>query len=244
MQEASTERWKLSEIKLLPGMVGTETFSGRVFAQPFLANRQAALVSGLDHDRAQWSAEVERLKKRDLDRAGAFIPQVSPALKARDYKGPSSDGDGDGAPLIAHSLRAQAQSTHAADLETYVPHSLRGEGLAPNPLYLRGAKRVGCWPCVFLSKDQLAMVAAEDPAKIDVIEDLEHEVNKTNKKGNASFYTLRPDGVKHIQAPIRDVVEWAQTDKGGKQFRLPLVEDPPDIGCVRWGLCDTAPERA
>ncbi len=28
-------------------------------------------------------------------------PSVSPCLKARDYKGPSSDGDGDGAPLIA-----------------------------------------------------------------------------------------------------------------------------------------------
>jgi DNA (cytosine-5)-methyltransferase 1 len=37
----------------------------------------------------------------------AFIPDVSPALKARDFKGPSSDGDGDGAPLIAHSLRAE-----------------------------------------------------------------------------------------------------------------------------------------
>lgn len=31
-------------------------------------------------------------------------PVISPALKARDYKGPSSDGDGDGAPLIAHTL--------------------------------------------------------------------------------------------------------------------------------------------
>ena len=38
-----------------------------------------------------------------------IVPSLSPALKARDYKGPSSDGDGDGAPLIpvlAHSLRA------------------------------------------------------------------------------------------------------------------------------------------
>jgi len=34
-------------------------------------------------------------------------PEVSPAIKARDYKGPSSDGDGDGAPLIAHTLRAE-----------------------------------------------------------------------------------------------------------------------------------------
>ncbi len=31
---------------------------------------------------------------------GQLIPDVSPALKQRDFKGPSSDGDGDGAPLI------------------------------------------------------------------------------------------------------------------------------------------------
>jgi DNA (cytosine-5)-methyltransferase 1 len=38
-----------------------------------------------------------------------LIPEISPALKARDYKGPSSDGAGDGMPLIpeiAHTLRA------------------------------------------------------------------------------------------------------------------------------------------
>jgi DNA (cytosine-5)-methyltransferase 1 len=36
----------------------------------------------------------------DFDCDGGLIPHVSPALKARDCKGPSSDGDGDGAPLI------------------------------------------------------------------------------------------------------------------------------------------------
>jgi hypothetical protein len=35
-----------------------------------------------------------------------YVPVISPAIKARDVKGPSSDGDGDGAPLVAHSLRA------------------------------------------------------------------------------------------------------------------------------------------
>jgi len=35
------------------------------------------------------------------------VPAVSPAMKARDSKGPSSDGHGDGLPLIAHSLRAE-----------------------------------------------------------------------------------------------------------------------------------------
>ena len=37
-----------------------------------------------------------------------YVPGVSPAMKSRDAKGPSSDGDGDGdgLPLVAHSLRA------------------------------------------------------------------------------------------------------------------------------------------
>jgi len=45
----------------------------------------------------------------DCDGGLVFAPETSPALKARDYKGPSSDGDGDGdgAPLIAHALRGE-----------------------------------------------------------------------------------------------------------------------------------------
>ena len=31
---------------------------------------------------------------------GVHAPPISPALKSRDYKGPSSDGDGDGSPLV------------------------------------------------------------------------------------------------------------------------------------------------
>ena len=50
----------------------------------------------------------------DVDTCETLIPvphaQISPALKARDGKGPSSDGDGDGAilvPMVAHSLRGE-----------------------------------------------------------------------------------------------------------------------------------------
>ena len=50
----------------------------------------------------------------DVDTCDSLIPvphaDLSPALKARDSKGPSSDGDGDGAilvPMVAHSLRAE-----------------------------------------------------------------------------------------------------------------------------------------
>ena len=47
----------------------------------------------------------QRVGRREAA-AGHLIPAISPALKSRDFKGPSSDGYGDGAPLIVHSLRA------------------------------------------------------------------------------------------------------------------------------------------
>jgi DNA (cytosine-5)-methyltransferase 1 len=39
-----------------------------------------------------------------------FVPQTSPAIKARDYKGVSSDGHGDGVPLIVEAFDKTGQS--------------------------------------------------------------------------------------------------------------------------------------
>lgn len=76
----------------------------------------------------------------DFDCDGGLIPNVSPALKARDYKGPSSDGDGDGAPIlpVAPTLGAGGNSTggtrppgttvDTCDSLIAVAHSLRAEG--------------------------------------------------------------------------------------------------------------------
>lgn len=79
----------------------------------------------------------------EFDCAGGLVPEVSPALKARDYKGPSSDGDGDGAPLIPVAfdmaqITSKANRTRvgsglpASTLNTagqmHVAHALRGEG--------------------------------------------------------------------------------------------------------------------
>ncbi|KRS17516.1 Modification methylase BanI [Roseovarius indicus] len=46
----------------------------------------------------------------DFDCDGGLIPQVSPAMKARDAKGPSSDGDGDGLPLVPVAIQERAVS--------------------------------------------------------------------------------------------------------------------------------------
>lgn len=54
----------------------------------------------------------------------------------------------------------------------------RRHGLAPNPLYLKGAERVGCWPCVCSGKKALRLVADLDPRRIDEIRQLEADVQE------------------------------------------------------------------
>lgn len=61
-------------------------------------------------------------------------------------------------------------------------HSLR-----PNPLYLRGWSRVGCWPCIFARKAEIKMLADIDPARIEVIRRLEAMISdlyRTTKVGS------------------------------------------------------------
>ena len=54
----------------------------------------------------------------------------------------------------------------------------RRHGLRPNPLYLQGASRVGCWPCIMARKGEIRMIANADPARIDRLRVLEAEVGE------------------------------------------------------------------
>lgn len=122
--------------------------------------------------------------------------------------------------------------------------------LAPNPLYLQGAERVGCWPCVMSRKAEVRMIADLDPARIDLIRDLEAEVKviadaRYAERGE-SLASLGYDDPAWFQAaigrkgmwPIDRVVEWSRTKRGGKEPEL-FAADPADAGCMRWGMCDT-----
>lgn len=123
-------------------------------------------------------------------------------------------------------------------------------GLPVNPLYQRGHSRVGCWPCIYATKEEIALLAEHDPERVELIEGLEQGVERLRAERNAetpgryahavgSFFQVR-----HGVAPmgIRDVVSWARTDRGGRQ--LPLLAEPPKGGCMRWGLCDPPSEGA
>jgi 3'-phosphoadenosine 5'-phosphosulfate sulfotransferase (PAPS reductase)/FAD synthetase len=131
----------------------------------------------------------------------------------------------------------------------------RRHGLAPNPLYLKGADRVGCWPCVCSGKKAIRLVADLDPARIDEIRQLEADVQELARARYAARgesllgYTPptmfsraltkaelaeRDDDIKSTNRPIDEAVAWSRTSHGGRQYDW-FFEGTPS--CVEWGLC-------
>jgi len=121
--------------------------------------------------------------------------------------------------------------------------------LAPNPLYLRGTERVGCWPCIFSRKREIRLVADLTPERIDEVRQLEADVlQAATKRYAAKGETMEsmgyhPPAFFHRQATagnggfvaIDDAVAWSRTAHGGRQL---LMFDTEPAGCVRWGLCE------
>ena len=106
--------------------------------------------------------------------------------------------------------------------------------ILPNPLYLQGAQRVGCFPCIFARKNEVKTAAKLYPERFNVIERLEDELSEAKGK-RLSFFHGRGTG----DAGIRDVLQWASTEWGGKQY--PMFDFTAQDGCTRWGMCE-APE--
>jgi 3'-phosphoadenosine 5'-phosphosulfate sulfotransferase (PAPS reductase)/FAD synthetase len=125
----------------------------------------------------------------------------------------------------------------------------------PNPLYLRGAHRVGCWPCIYARKSEIRNIADTDPARIAVIARLEEIVTQlardkfdeagTLPKYEVSGWFMGPTRHRSETSaravtpwPIARVVEWAKTKRGGRQVEL-FAPPAREWGCMRWGVCDT-----
>ena len=120
-------------------------------------------------------------------------------------------------------------------------------GLRPNPLYLKGATRVGCWPCVYAKKEELRLMQHIDPTRVDKLRELEGLVTlKAKARAEAKGETLKNNpgwfqaktGYGRECWPIDDVMKWSLTSHGGKQYEL-FAAEPQEQGCVRWGLCNT-----
>ena len=127
--------------------------------------------------------------------------------------------------------------------EQWVIDIHRKHGLTPNPLYLRGARRVGCWPCIYSRKSEIRMIADQDPAQIERIRKLEKDASDVARSRGARdiafFQARKPDtDGRYPCEPIDKVVDWCRTAKGGKEYEEPTDRDA-DEGCVRWGMCET-----
>ncbi len=110
-------------------------------------------------------------------------------------------------------------------------------GVPPNPLYLRGSRRVGCWPCIHASKADLRLL---DDARIAIIERLETILAGISPKVCPTFYqapsVLAAEGPK---VSIRRMVEWGKTARGGRELDRQQALPGMNDGCLRWGMCES-----
>lgn len=112
---------------------------------------------------------------------------------------------------------------------------IKRHGLRPNPLYLIGSPRVGCWPCIFASKKNIRMIANEDPERVDLIEDLEIELTNRARRKDPNAKMITWFQLARQSTPIRQVIDWAFNDNSDAEL---LLADDRSTGCMRWGMCE------
>lgn len=112
------------------------------------------------------------------------------------------------------------------------------EHMPPNPLYIKGAARVGCFPCIYARKHEIRHMSYTASERIQELADLERRVNEHRaahgKEATATFFKSRREDKEPMF--IEQIVEWSRQDR--MQGYLDDVGEIEDEGCMRWGLCE------
>lgn len=131
-------------------------------------------------------------------------------------------------------------------------------GLPPNPLYLQGMGRVGCFPCINAGKGELRQIGLRHPEAVERIAEWENLVAQASKRGAATFFAsdVTPEGAalgRSLRAVggatseesaalpwprAHEVFEWAKTTRGGKQLDLLGYADDGLSCSSQYGLCE------
>ncbi|HMQ38148.1 MAG TPA: phosphoadenosine phosphosulfate reductase family protein [Micropruina sp.] len=136
----------------------------------------------------------------------------------------------------------------------------RAHGLDPNPLYMQGMRRVGCFPCINCSKSELRQIGMRFPEAVQKIREWEDIVAAASKHQAATFFAAdaTPEGaalaarLKAQNATFEEsgaapwpradeVFEWAKTGRGGRNYSLDnWLEEQEDGGLCssEYGLCE------
>lgn len=113
-------------------------------------------------------------------------------------------------------------------------------GIKPNPLYLKGMGRVGCMPCINAKKDEILEISKRFPEHIDRIAEWEMVVGKAAKRLHGATFFPSPgeNETAFERGNIHAVVQWSQTQFGGKKMDMfRLTYDPPACASS-YGLCE------
>ena len=103
-------------------------------------------------------------------------------------------------------------------------------GIPRNPLYDLGARRVGCFPCIMSNKAEMRMIGKQFPERIEFLAAKEREINSSFFRADTTPEAFRRWSVTNKsgetwQVPsVRDVVDWANTSRGGRQYEMDLDE--------------------
>lgn len=119
---------------------------------------------------------------------------------------------------------------------------VRSKGVKLNPLYSQGMNRVGCMPCINVSKPELLEISKRFQEHLKRIEEWERLVALASKRGYTTFFTdSKLDGESDREAMARlsvwSRIEWAQTSRGGKQFNF-FASEPAKACASSYGLCE------
>lgn len=112
-------------------------------------------------------------------------------------------------------------------------------GLKPNPLYMLGADRVGCMPCINSDKDEILNISKRFHEHIDRIDEWEDCVSLASKRSNATFFPSPGDNeTARERGNVLAVVEWSKTQRGSKtQDWIRAFEEPASCSSS-FGLCE------
>ena len=122
-------------------------------------------------------------------------------------------------------------------------------GVKLNPLYALGAERVGCFPCIFVQKKELRMLAGIDPSALERVEAWELLVSEVTPRGIGTFLPPnllhKPGPITPVTHGIKEHAKWAKTSRGGRQYdfdnfrdRTSQVEKEWSETCGTYGVCE------
>ena len=109
-------------------------------------------------------------------------------------------------------------------------------GIKPNPLYMMGFGRVGCFPCINCEKEEVAQIDRRAPEAIDRIRTWEAIVALVSRRQGATFFAPMLGSAANS---IDEVVEWAKTSRGGRQYDL-LKAIAADVASSEGPMCESA----